>query len=404
MAEDNDALLRIAEAIADRTPVDWQSSRGPRPADGAQLERLRVLETVSSAYRSLQGSADSWEGPAVPAGQHRSGQEPVLFEWGHLKILKKLGDGSFGEVFRAYDPLLDRDVALKLRRPESGTAAAGRRHFIREARRLARVRHPNVVVVHGADIHGGRVGLWTDLVAGHDLEQWLAQEGPLSADGAALIGLDLCRALAAVHASGLVHGDVKTTNVMRERGGRIVLMDFGAGVERVESGGATTGSALGTPVVMAPELLRGEAPSPASDIYSLGVLLYRLLSGRYPVEAKTLPELQERVQREGFAPLRDARPDLPAEFVAIIERAISPSPADRYLSAGAMEHALLGWLAPGGAANGEAFGAIDAAPSATPLPRAGHWIAFRSPWQRALGVTLVAALRDRNFLAHLGSW
>ncbi len=392
MAEDSEVLLRVAAAIADRTPVDWRSCEATSPGDVSQLEALKRLEALASAYRSLQDPAAPGEDSAVPPGRHDPGQEPALFEWGHLKALEKLGDGSFGEVFRAYDPLLDRDVALKLRRPEADTPAAGRRRFIHEARRLARVRHPNVVVVHGADVHAGRVGLWTDLVTGQNLEQWLAQEGPLSADGAAVIGLDLCRALAAVHTTGLVHGDVKTTNVMRERGGRIVLMDFGAGVEMTEPGARTAGGRpFGTPAVMAPELFRGEAPSPASDLYSLGVLLYRLLSGRYPVEAATLHELQERIQRQGFVPLRDARPDLPAELVAIIERALAHSPADRYASAGAMEHALLGWLAPGPAGNGAAPAAIEAASEPRPLQRAVGWTLRRPAWQLAIATTLVAA-------------
>ena len=230
MSGDSDDALRIAKAIADENPVDWDSCGPKSPEDERRLEHLKVVESVASAYRALHGS-DPGEDSSPSGAQHRPAPERVLFEWGHLKVLEKLGDGSSGEVFRAYDPLLDREVALKLWRAEQAAPAATRRRFIQEARRLARVRHPNVIVVHGADVHDSRVGLWTDLVTGNTLEQWLAQEGPLSAEETALIGLDLCRALAAVHAAGLVHGDVKTTNVMRERGGRIVLMDFGAGVE-----------------------------------------------------------------------------------------------------------------------------------------------------------------------------
>ncbi len=386
MPDDNDALLKIAEAIADETPVDWAACAASDPGERARLERLRSVEAVASAYRALHSSA-AGEVETPPSGpQHKAAGEPALFEWGHLKALEKLGSGSYAEVFRAYDPLLDREFALKLRRQELAAPAAARRHFIHEARRLARVRHPNVIVVHGADVHDDRVGLWTDLVAGHTLEQWLAQEGPLNADEAVLIGLDLCRALAAVHAAGLVHGDVKTTNVMRERGGRIILMDFGAGSE-IASGRAQT-NAVGTPIVMAPELLSGGRPSPASDIYSLGVLLYRMVSGRYPLEADTLRELQERHGTGTATPLRDARPDLPAELTAVIDRATAPSPADRYPTAGAMEQALLGCLAPGRAD-------VDRGPAGR--PGTGRPIASRlaaQPLWRAVaaGLALAAAV------------
>ncbi len=395
MSGDSDDILRMAEAIADETPVDWDSCAAITPEDKLRLEHLKVVEAVAAAYRSLHSSDPGSEDSSPSGARHRPAPGRVLFEWGHLKVLEKLGDGSFGEVFRAYDPLLDREVALKLWRAEQAAPAATRRHFVQEARRLARVRHPNVIVVHGADVHDSRVGLWTDLVTGNTLEQWLAQEGPLSAEETTLIGLDLCRALAAVHAAGLVHGDVKTTNVMRERGGRIVLMDFGAGIEiaqgHLEDAAAGT---LGTPIAMAPELLRGEPPSPASDIYSLGVLLYRLVSGRYPVEAATLQELQERHRQGALSPLRDVRPDLPADIAAVVARALALAPCDRYPSAGAMEHALLNWLAPGRSANAEAR-----APGAAHRGRSGAaarrplacWRGAGPRWRVAAACALLAA-------------
>ncbi|HVN75772.1 MAG TPA: protein kinase [Thermoanaerobaculaceae bacterium] len=391
MADDNERLLRIAEAIADETPVLWDADADATPEERLRLEKLKALEAVASAYRSLHASAPAGEDSSPSGGRHDAAREAALFAWGHLRVLEKLGDGSFGEVFRAYDPLLDLEVALKLRRAEDAAPAAARRHFIQEARRLARVRHPNVVTVHGADVHDGRVGMWTDLVTGHTLEEWIGQEGPLSAEEAALIGLDLCRALAAVHKAGLVHGDVKTTNVMRERGGRIVLMDFGAGRE-IAVGGGRAGAAgtLGTPIVMAPEVLHGQTPSPGSDIYSLGVLLYRLVSGRYPVEAATLQELQERHGRGAVSPLRDTRPDLPAEIAAVIGRAMAPAPGGRYASAGAMEHALLGWLAAGRGADsssGQVARGRRGGAARNPLIR---WFAARPRWQVAVGTAALA--------------
>lgn len=265
---------------------------------------------------------------------------PALFFWGSLRVLERVGEGGGGEVYRAYDPALETVVALKLRKQGASWAGIDPKRFLDEARRLARVRHPNVLAVRGADEHDGRIGLWTDFIEGHSLEDHLRQEGPLSAREAALIGLDLCRALAAVHAKGLVHRDVKTSNVMREQGGRIVLMDFGSVAETATAEEPESGALDGTPLVMAPEQLRGGPAGSRSDIYALGALLYRLVTCRYPVEANNLPGLLDLHGRGARVPLRDRRPDLPLEFVQVAERALARDPSQRFQSAGAMEAAL----------------------------------------------------------------
>src|SRR5439155_25572190 len=141
-------------------------------------------------------------------------------------------------------------------------ALAGR--VIREGALLARVAHPNVVIVHGAERHDGRVGLWMELVRGRTLDQLRGEHGLFGEREATLIGLDLCRALAAVHAAGIVHRDIKTANVMREEGGRIVLMDFGMGLDIAQEG-RVSGSLTGTPLYMAPELFRGGPATARSD-------------------------------------------------------------------------------------------------------------------------------------------
>src|SRR6266581_2381443 len=232
-------LIQIAEAISDGIPVDWQSQDPAPPTDEPVVRQLRDLERLAAAHRE-GGSAPAGLRPrdaekdAVPEIRSRpnpsGAAEPLLETWGSLRILEKLGEGAFGEVFRAYDPSLRREVALKLLHSHRHPSSSEER-YLDEARRIARVRHPNVLVVYGADRHSGRVGLWTDLVRGETLEEVLARQGPFGAYEAAVIGMELCRALAALHAAGLVHRDLKTTNVMREKGGRVVLMDFGTASE-----------------------------------------------------------------------------------------------------------------------------------------------------------------------------
>ena len=208
-----------------------------------------------------------------------------------------------------------------------------------EGRLLASVKHPNIVVVHGADEHEGRVGLWMEFVHGRTLAAEVDARGAHSADEAIVIGRALCGALAAVHAKGLIHGDVKAHNVMREEGGRVVLMDFGAG--RAMQTSASGGDLLaGTPLYLCPERLRGGPPTAATDIYSLGVLLYHLVTQEYPVEGATRAEVEAAHRTGRRTRLRDRRADLPDAFVVRDRTRIAPDPASRFASAGVFEEAL----------------------------------------------------------------
>lgn len=386
--EPHDAEVRIAESIADGVPVSWERELGAPGSDPRRIEALRLVERVATVH-----GAD----PALPdtLASTRGIDSAAGGTWGPLRLIEKLGEGAFGEVWRAFDPSLEREVALKLRRP--GTTL-GEDRFLREGRRLARIRHPNVLVVHGADRHDGRAGLWTDLLAGRTLAECVAEQGVYSAEEAARLGIDICRALAAVHAAGLVHCDVKGSNVMRETGGRIVLVDFGcASASPLLTDATADDFSGGTPQFMAPEQLRGAEPSPAFDIHATGVLLYWLVTQRYPVDARSLPELISRVERGERTPLRDARPDLPAAYVQAVERATAPDPKDRYPSAGAMESALLATLGAGAVHPG-----AIAAPAAGTIPAARssrRWLVRGAAALLLLAAGLGAAflIPDREF-------
>ena len=308
----------------------------PRPG-GASDDVTGVVTPPSAApfHETVRLSPEGPDPTGTPPG------EPGA-RWGALELIEKVGEGGFGETYRARDPRLEREVALKLLKSEVSLddTIAGR--VIREGALLARVRHPNVVLVHGAEQAEGRVGLWMEFVRGRTLEAVLQSDGVWSPREVVRIGVDLCGALAAVHEAGIVHSDIKTSNVMLEEGGRVVLMDFGAGwdLKRADLDASTVS---GTPQCMAPEVLAGGPPTSRSDIYSAGVLLYRILTGTFPVDAHSPSELYrgDVIRR----PLAEARTGLPEPLVHAVERCLAREPGDRYPDPNALRQALLASVA-----------------------------------------------------------
>ena len=336
MRADDRALVDAAASVADGAPVDWVSAESRADADSRPLVRhLRLVESIASLHRSIPPiEADDSQIPSATVADRSRAPGPAVGEWGRLSLLDRIGHGTSCEVYRAWDTALQREVALKLLHDEGDHAEAHGR-ILEEARRLARIRHAHVVQVYGAEQHDNRVGLWMELVRGQSLEEVLQARGPFGAREAALIGLDLCAALAAVHGAGLLHRDIKAQNVMRESGGRLVLMDFGTGEEL-----SGTNRLVGTPLYLAPEIFRGQRASVQSDLYSLGVLLFYLVTGKFPVVAVSMEELARAHAHRQRQSLRDLRPDLPEAFVATVERALDSDPTRRYHSVGDFESAL----------------------------------------------------------------
>jgi serine/threonine protein kinase len=322
---DEKKLNQLIEKLTSDKRLDWAQLERDQ-AEFGRVGSLQKLGRVARAFSSLHHVAQA--------------QPDVVPErFGRLELRGRLGGGRDGIVFRAFDPALEREVALKLRRSAAVHGVGGAERLMREARALARIRHPHVIAVHGADEHDGRVGIWTDLLEGETLEQRLERGGRFGVDEARAVGVALCQALAAIHGAGLTHGDIKTSNVMRETGGRIVLLDFGS-ARPAWLTELATGGVSGSPLYMAPEILEGAEPTPRSDLYALGVTLYRLVTGAYPVEAVSMLELRAHHSRGERVPLRDRRPDLPGDFVDAIESVLHPDPARRPPSAGAFERRL----------------------------------------------------------------
>ena len=337
MLADDPVVTALARAVLDGTAVDWDAaeSDADRKAQPV-IQELRRLARLAAVHRQTPWPADaaqSWT-PALVA-ERLSASVPDT--WGHLRILEPIGRGSSGTVYRAWDPRLDRHVALKVlpaSRPWDEHAASA---IIEEGRLLARVRHPNVVTIHGAEQLGDQVGLWMELVSGRTLEALLSDRAPCGVAEALQIAGQLCSAVAAVHEAGLLHRDIKATNVIRAEDGRIVLMDFGTGRDADDQAAFDL---TGTPLYLAPEVFRGEPATVRSDVYSLGVLLYRLVTGTYPVNGTTIGEVRHAHELSRRENLASVRRDLPAALVRVIERALDPDPSQRYQTAREMGAAL----------------------------------------------------------------
>jgi Tol biopolymer transport system component len=326
------AATDVARAILDGTPVPWPDRNAEiSEEDRRLLAALKLLADVADFHRDLPRPS-----PAAPvaAAQHAATESG---RWGHLRILDSVGRGSFGQVYRAWDTSLDREVALKIL-PAGPRAEGGGPSIIQEGRLLARVRHPNVVVIYGAEQIGNEIGLWMELVPGPTLDQAVRQGRVFSAGEIIDIGIELCRAVGAVHAAGLLHRDIKAQNIALAEDGRVVLMDFGSGRDLTE---ACTAELSGTPLYLAPEILAGQVASVRSDVYSVGVLLFHLLTGSYPVSRRSLKDLQRCHEHGNRVFLSDLRPNLPGRVASVVERSLAKDPQARYTSARDMECALI---------------------------------------------------------------
>jgi serine/threonine-protein kinase len=283
----------VSRDLGAARPLEPDATRAPDPA--------------------LMGS-ETGIAPGQISGQSSSRTPVQLKTWGNFQLLQLLGRGGFGEVYRAWDPVLEREVALKLLLPRGLDPEQEFTAILAEARAMARVHHANIVPVYGVDRREGRVGFWSEFVRGQTLNAFIAAQGVMDERVAAQTGAALCDALGAVHAVGLLHRDIKPGNAMRDDSGRVLLMDFGLSQNLLAGSGWS-----GTPAYMAPEMAAGQAATVQGDLYSMGVLLRFLTTGEVTPQAVVPPGL-----------------------AAIVRRATETDPRMRYASAAQMGAELAG--------------------------------------------------------------
>jgi hypothetical protein len=259
---------------------------------------------------------------------------------GKYRVVAKLGRGGMGTVYRAVDETLDREVAIKILNPEFADSDVMKR-FRAEASMLAKLNHPAIATIYELHRSDEDLLMVMEFVPGESLDQFVQRNGPVEPERAAYLLAQVLDAIGHAHAAGIIHRDLKPSNVMVTERGAVKIMDFGIARVRGAEHMTTDGYMMGTPAYMSPEQVLCQEVDGRSDLYSVGVMFYRLLTGKLPFEADTAIGMVQKQISDMPTPARLHRADLPAWAVSIVDRALAKSPADRYQTAEELRKALL---------------------------------------------------------------
>ncbi|MBI3693671.1 MAG: serine/threonine protein kinase [Acidobacteria bacterium] len=264
----------------------------------------------------------------------------------HYRIEAELGRGGMGVVYRAFDERLRRAVALKVLPEEMAGEADRRGRILAEARAASALNHPGITTIHEVGEEGEQLFIVMELLAGKTLRAMIAEGPPMTPAALARLGAQVADALAAAHAQGIIHGDIKPENIIAQPDERVKLLDFGIARQvaedtvtmtrtRLASGSQSDGQIAGTVAYMAPEQLRGDGSDARADLYSLGVVLYEMAAGHRPFPGPTATALMSQI-------LHDAPPTLPGppELARVVHKLLEKKPASRYQSARELHEAL----------------------------------------------------------------
>lgn len=336
-------VLRLDEPSGDDPLLEALYDPEAVPAFEPEPPVVEFVERLKSLYWSR-----IVRGPLTAGESHPQEEPPVPTHLGRYQVLSPSGAGGMGRVYKAYDPQLQRLVAIKV--PRFGGSpqqqAQARQRFLHEAQAAARIRHPHVCSVYDAGQQDDHPYVVMDLVEGPSLAGRLEQGRFEDCRQAVALVLQVAEGLAAVHAAGIVHRDLKPSNILLDSSGKALLTDFGLALLAAAPDHLTrNGAVLGTPAYMAPEQGDPKAGAiGASDVYSLGAVLYQMLTGQLPFGGG-LGALPNRRGEDTPPAPSSLRPDLDAGLDAIVRKAMAPRPEDRYPSAAAFHVALSSWLA-----------------------------------------------------------
>jgi serine/threonine-protein kinase len=319
---------------------------GPVIPDPATTRIADTAAPPAASPGTLPGHLYAREPSSRPATA--TGGDPQVQQVGRYLIKQRLGRGGMATVYRAHDPSIGRDVAIKFLHASLCEDDECRTRFLRESRAAGGLSHPNIVVVHDVGEIENRPYMAMELIEGAPLSDTLDQHKTLPVRDAVIIGLQLARALEYAHSRGIVHRDIKPGNIMLLKGSQTIkVADFG--IAHMDDGRddqrTQIGAVLGTPQYMSPEQARGEKLDGRSDLFSAGIVLYQMLSGERPFRGDSLVAIATRIANEAPPPLAAKRPDVPASLRRVVDRCLAKQPAQRYQSGKELADALTKVLA-----------------------------------------------------------
>lgn len=305
-------------------PFDDEATRVM--TDAGRLRRGDTLPTGSTPAAASD--------PVAPASP-RQAAAPATHarQVGRYQVTERIGRGGMASVFRAHDPNIDRVIAIKFLHPNFSEDEEYRGRFLKEARAAGMLSHPNIVTVHDVGEISGRPYMAMELIEGEPLNELMSRQGALPIKDALIITLQLAKALGYAHSKGIVHRDIKPSNIMGVKGTTTVkVTDFG--IAHVSSKGeqqqTRVGDVLGTPQYMSPEQTKGSKVDGRSDLFSVGIILYQLLSGQAPFNADSIVALAMKIANEQPTPIEQLRPDVPQSVRRIVERCLAKAPERRF--------------------------------------------------------------------------
>jgi WD40 repeat protein/tRNA A-37 threonylcarbamoyl transferase component Bud32 len=350
----NAALREQVEALLKADAVDGNFLAVPVVAQVAEASRPagEVTEAITSSLSADPSGGSTGEQPRGSAREEsldflaRSQKPGSLGRLDHYEILEVVGHGGMGVVLKAFDEKLHRVAAIKVLAPQMAANGTARKRFVREAQAAAAVAHDHIVAIHAVEEAGAVPYLVMHYVAGISLEDRIKQGGPLELKEILRIGIQTAAGLAAAHAQGLVHRDVKPANILLENGvQRVKITDFGLARAVDDASLTQSGVIAGTPMYMSPEQARGEAVDHRSDLFSLGSVLYTLCTGHPPFRASGTMAVLKRVCEDTPRPIREINADIPDWLAAIITKLHAKNPAERIQSAAEVAELLSQHLA-----------------------------------------------------------
>lgn len=398
--EDGDAT-RAMPGTARPAPV--AAPAPPPPSPPAPEPRASEEDTIVRAMPLLPPRAGAAPAPAstaspptlTPTGLGRSlpgstgsDADGLLRQVGRYQIRSRLGRGGMATVYRAHDPSIGRDVAIKFLHASLAEDEECRTRFLREARAAGSLSHPNIATVHDVGEIEGRPFMAMELLEGRSLADVLDAQQVLPIRDVIMLGLQLAQALEYAHGKGVVHRDIKPGNIMllADKSG-IKVTDFG--IAHVEGAGGVhaptlVGAVLGTPQYMSPEQTRGEKLDGRSDLFSVGIVLFQALAGERPFKGENLVAIAQAIATAEAPPLNAKRPDVPPALRRIVERCLAKAPTQRFASGAELSQAL-----------GKVLAELDAAAAAQDKPRI---VPLRVKWALMMAAIVAAVMAVTGFV------